>query len=516
MATQQSDEGRSGSTDSFSLYQEAGPLLDVAIAIFSVAQLRHVARTKAHQVISKVLISADTSNKRDGTQETPREILEKVPMMITRTITGDDSETDGEKENTRDHHETVRELLEKVQAMMLKKSAADDKKTPDDDEESLLSFIKEVLISEEPETNDCWSDEDLQTIQRSTAALQIPSTSAALLNAIDTYRDEPMLSLFLGKVGGQELHCNAITSAGVTLVGADENDVNTGPLGTELVYCIFRDDERRRLVVTFRGSITLSDWIHDARVNMVAMPNPGHMEGQETEVCRIHGGFDKYLFQANKNNHGNESKFDQILKKLKLLLLKHAGYSVHLTGHSLGGAASTLFAFKLAYDDEIPKPITVISFGSPKVGDGNFCRAFHSLEQDGKVRHLRIINDDDLVPAIPFATLPSSDGTFLYRDVGITLKQLSRRAFYFWRKVSFSITFPERKEWKSYPKESVVEELYSRMPLKRSPLHHKLSTYHKRFYAIRDELEELELDGLYLDPRYVEPTTHGEDESTLS
>ena len=74
-----------------------------------------------------------------------------------------------------------------------------------------------------------------------------------------------------------------------------------------------------------------------------------------------------------------------------------------MTGHSLGAALATLFAFEAAAlpDNMIPKPVTLISIASPYVGDSSFRAAHKLLEQLGKLRHLRVSNHRDLVSIVP-------------------------------------------------------------------------------------------------------------------
>mmetsp|Transcript_24012 Transcript_24012/g.70849 ORF Transcript_24012/g.70849 Transcript_24012/m.70849 type:complete len:89 (+) Transcript_24012:967-1233(+) len=58
--------------------------------------------------------------------------------------------------------------------------------------------------------------------------------------------------------------------------------------------------------------------------------------------------------------------------------------------------------FCAAIDDpRIPKPITCYSTGSPKVGTIGFRKAFQSLEESGKLRCVRIMNEHDPVPSLP-------------------------------------------------------------------------------------------------------------------
>jgi hypothetical protein len=143
------------------------------------------------------------------------------------------------------------------------------------------------------------------------------------------------------------------------------------------------------------------------------------------------------------------------MKHVHTLTEANPQYSVYVTGHSLGGALSTLFAFEAASDDRIPKPVTCINIASPKVGNLAFRRAFQAsvyplqiialpasvmisltiiyshrlqnLESKRHIRCLRIANHKDLVTLLPdrgsfslayIACCQSS----VYRHVGTELK----------------------------------------------------------------------------------------------
>eukprot|EP00957_Ditylum_brightwellii_P103665 7897512-Ditylum_brightwellii.AAC.1 len=100
------------------------------------------------------------------------------------------------------------------------------------------------------------------------------------------------------------------------------------------------------------------------------------------------------------------SKADEIMQKLHVLLKDYPGFDVYFTGHSLGGALSTMMAFRAAIDDELShKTVYNVSFASPFFGDQGVRDEFYRLEGQKKIRHLRISNDDDVVPLIPFMTL---------------------------------------------------------------------------------------------------------------
>jgi hypothetical protein len=157
---------------------------------------------------------------------------------------------------------------------------------------------------------------------------------------------------------------------------------------------------------------------------------------------QIHQGFAKYMLSRptedlpnskqvekpkGRNNHNKNpkqnkegrhaasmiitpTKCDFILEQVQDILLEYPTYRVNTTGHSLGGALATLFAMKACIIDSIPKPVTCINFGSPKVGNSYFRRAISHAEEKGTLRHLRVVNHYDPVPKVPKRSLNSICG----------------------------------------------------------------------------------------------------------
>ena len=125
--------------------------------------------------------------------------------------------------------------------------------------------------------------------------------------------------------------------------------------------------------------------------------------------------FPGYLHAGSLRSHDGTSKFDSIVRKLKEELTQYPDYEIFISGHSLGGALRQLLAFELASleDDTIPKPIRAISFASPQVGNKDYAAAFAALERAGRIRHLRVTNQGDLVPELPFG--------FGYSQTGINV-----------------------------------------------------------------------------------------------
>jgi predicted lipase len=89
-------------------------------------------------------------------------------------------------------------------------------------------------------------------------------------------------------------------------------------------------------------------------------------------------------------------------------LKKYPEFSIYITGHSSGGALSTLFGYMLS--NEIEEDITIISFASPRVGNYEWKKAF---ETKPNLMHYRITNHRDIVTAFPY---------YMYHHVGHNIR----------------------------------------------------------------------------------------------
>lgn len=94
--------------------------------------------------------------------------------------------------------------------------------------------------------------------------------------------------------------------------------------------------------------------------------------------------------------------FDAITKKVAELLNDNPKAKLFITGHSLGGALSSLYAVMLFYlgQTEVASKIGgVYTFGQPRVGDEDFAAyATGKLEE----KYFRMVYCNDMVPRVPF------------------------------------------------------------------------------------------------------------------
>jgi len=213
----------------------------------------------------------------------------------------------------------------------------------------------------------------------------------------------------------------------------------------EPTYVIVANVLAKTLSVIFRGTKTLNDVQVDAKMAMKSINNPlAAIEGQ-SENFRLHRGFSGFLYKKVNELKDKNRKWDgtsnregtkcqEILSDALVILQQFPDYRLCVTGHSMGGALATLFAFELSAlrfrdTDLIRHPITCVAVASPRLGDNHFRKAFQYLEMEGHLQCLRVENDFDIVPMIPWTSL-SCLGVPLspffpyvrYRHVGVQLK----------------------------------------------------------------------------------------------
>jgi hypothetical protein len=248
-----------------------------------------------------------------------------------------------------------------------------------------------------------------------------------------------------------ELDYNTETGE-TSLASFDVVDVGDEFSDRELVYGICVHSARKRITVAFRGATTRKDWQVSADPFLTSRDNPvtatasaagendplspiqcnascsptmcnavmaGNSEEEQIEELddsqrrssptaggryprriSIHRGFYNYLFHRSGTDGTN--KYETIMNKVLLLQKQYPGYSVYVSGHSLGGGLAILFAFYAAASGQLgDDPVTCIPIASPMVGNLSFEQAFKTLERQGRVRCLRITNHFDIFTQLP-------------------------------------------------------------------------------------------------------------------
>lgn len=131
------------------------------------------------------------------------------------------------------------------------------------------------------------------------------------------------------------------------------------------------------VLVVFRGTEGVRDWLRNADVRPSRLDFLG-------ERVRVHRGF--------------EDQYHAVRAHVSMAIGRHyqRGDDVVFTGHSLGGALAQLAAVDLATNGGGPVPTRVYTFGSPRVGDGRWVRAYDRTIGEGKT--VRFVFQRDPVP----------------------------------------------------------------------------------------------------------------------
>jgi hypothetical protein len=150
---------------------------------------------------------------------------------------------------------------------------------------------------------------------------------------------------------------------------------------------------RRDIVVAWRGTVAPTEWYEDMQRNLEPF-------GQGD--AKVERGFLSLYTSKNESTRYNKtSASEQAMKEVTRLvgMYREKGeeeVSLTITGHSLGGALALLNAYEAAAS--IPNlPISVISFGAPRVGNVGFRDELHQLG----VKTLRVVIKQDVVPRMP-------------------------------------------------------------------------------------------------------------------
>jgi len=255
------------------------------------------------------------------------------------------------------------------------------------------------------------------------------------------------------------------------------------------VYAITLDRINKRVTLTFRGTDNdlafTTNWKANVNVIKSAAVFPEQLKGKlPIEGVNIHSGFYQYLFKKRSEN-GNDSpktKFDEVWEVLRPILKANRGYKLYITGHSLGGALAIITAFFLSCDQRsnvVPKPVTCISFGAPRVGDIKFMRAVRSLEKTRHLRYCRVVNDNDVITTIPIVQ---------YHHAGVQVRLFRTK---------------ERKPVITYPKEgslpNAVQSILGNSLLTNLNTRYDHSDYRERLERHRDSLWQRSLNDIYKD-----------------
>jgi triacylglycerol lipase len=170
---------------------------------------------------------------------------------------------------------------------------------------------------------------------------------------------------------------------------------------------VVQNIQARILVISFRGTVNIEDWLHDFEV--------------------IPAVYDLVPdFEYGIVHRGSLAVYKSVRESV-LSLLKTANGTVSWTrliviGHSLGASIATLCAPDLLYTGKTGlTPLEVQTFAGPRVG----YRSFSDIFDKQITKCFRIVNKWDLVPALPPPGLFEHIGVPIHVDGGFTLDELT-------------------------------------------------------------------------------------------
>lgn len=205
-------------------------------------------------------------------------------------------------------------------------------------------------------------------------------------------------------------------------------------LSTDTEVWLFHDEAEKSIIISFRGTeqgswrdfftdaqVFLQRWAPGEEVNLNVdtdttvglydlvpgiMPTAGSTISEDASA--VHYGFLRAFLSIR----------DAVTRGINLLSSDLSeGYSLHFTGHSLGGALAILaaadFQAKHLFDNH---NVTCMSFGAPKVGNTQFAKLYNRLVPNS----FRIVNDADLISRMP-RSLTSGNPLGRYKHAGRTV-----------------------------------------------------------------------------------------------
>ena len=165
--------------------------------------------------------------------------------------------------------------------------------------------------------------------------------------------------------------------------------------------------------MTFRGTTPnpSSGFFRESKINGRAGQVAWKDCPERDAVVKVHAGY------ANAYGIVRDRVERDVTERVKRKIEEEGDVNapprVVITGHSLGGAMATLCAARLGNSEEMKRlgvKTSLITFGQPRVGDGNFKKLFDKKETTNNVMdgYLRIVNEQDV-----FARVPPKSGIWI-------------------------------------------------------------------------------------------------------
>jgi len=213
-------------------------------------------------------------------------------------------------------------------------------------------------------------------------AVASPATEVKRDSAVDTATFDDLVWNFQYASSAYASSC--AKPNGNTLVTTFSN------AATDTIGFIARDDTKKQIVAVFRGSVSATNFLSDSEIELVDFVSPG--------VSAPAGTLAHFGFLTAYNSVANE-----VISTVKSQLAAHPGYTIVTSGHSLGGALSSLAGISL--QQNFPDtPLLMYTYGQPRTGNPAYANFVN--DSVGKSNIFRSTHTTDGVPTI----IPIIDG----------------------------------------------------------------------------------------------------------
>lgn len=157
----------------------------------------------------------------------------------------------------------------------------------------------------------------------------------------------------------------------------------------------------------FSSTKLVTDWLRNLQGMKVTVPSAWFKQLQVEGPCFVHKGFYNTYMSTDAMIVRRLESISQQFKEVQKIVI---------VGHSLGGALATLCAMRLG---SMIEKVSVYTFGSPRVGDARFARAFNKNIKES----IRVVDIYDPIPeSAPAIKLTHVKG--LYRVAHVQSKAI--------------------------------------------------------------------------------------------
>lgn len=185
---------------------------------------------------------------------------------------------------------------------------------------------------------------------------------------------------------GYELVGDVVPGAGQSGEGKDIWGVESPPMSGGQAYVATTGDN---LIVSFRSTASDDGW--ELTMNVLT-----DLKAYPTKISFIADTVPKAEQYRKINVHaGFHNEYLRYRERILEYVGQHPDKNIYVTGHSLGGALAVLNGFDIAAHTQ--RPVTVFTFGQPRVGGKKFREAYEELVPDS----YRVVVDGDPVARIP-------------------------------------------------------------------------------------------------------------------